>query len=66
VAAGDITVVNRSGDLLAHLAAPHNAVNTALVDGFGWVMVYGAVSAGVLGLGSFFIMARKHTILVKT
>lgn len=62
VAAGDITVVNRSGDLLAHLAAPHNAVNTALVDGFGWVMVYGAVSAGVLAAGSFLIFAPGRAV----
>lgn len=57
VAAGDITEVERSGTLLAHLAAPYDAINTALLDGFGWVMIYGAVSACLLALGSFFIFS---------
>lgn len=57
VAAGDITIVERSGTLLAHLASPDRAVHSALVDGFGWVMIYGTASAGLLAVGSFFIMA---------
>lgn len=59
VAAGDITVVEHSGALLAHLAAPYNAINMALIDGFGWVMVYGALSVSVLAVGSFFIFAPE-------
>lgn len=57
VAAGDITIVERSGALLAHLPAAGDAVNVSLIDGFGWVMTYGAVSAGLLAMGSFLIMA---------
>lgn len=57
IAAGDVTVAQQNAGLLANVAAPQDAINAALVAGFGWVMVYGAVSVFVLALVSFFVFS---------
>lgn len=62
IAAGDLTVLEQNAALLSHVSAPGEAINAALISGFGWVMTYGAVSAFLLALGSFLIFApRKAT-----
>lgn len=57
IAAGDATVLEQNAALLSHVAAPGEAINAALVSGFGWVMAYGAGSAFLLALGSFLIFS---------
>lgn len=53
IAAGDTTGVAS----FSYVALPAEAVHSALVAGFGWVLAYGAVSALLLALGSFLIFA---------
>ncbi|GHC53259.1 MFS transporter [Alcaligenes pakistanensis] len=53
IASGDVSVVSQNGALLANAVDPLEAVHTALIAGFGWVMVYGAVAAFALAVFSF-------------
>ncbi|MCS3456108.1 EmrB/QacA subfamily drug resistance transporter [Aeromonas sp. BIGb0405] len=62
IAAGDITVLEQHSALLPHIAIPAEAVNEALVAGFGWVMVYGAASAFLLAAISFFIFSPGRSV----
>lgn len=61
VAAGDVTVVQQNAEFLAHVANPQEAINAALVSGFGWVMVYGAISVFILAALSFLIFSPGKT-----
>lgn len=62
IAAGDVTVLEQHSALLPHIAIPAEAVNEALVAGFGWVMVYGAASAFLLAAISFFIFSPGRSV----
>ena len=57
IAAGDVTVAQQNAGWLANVAAPQDAINAALVAGFGWVMVYGAISVFLLALASFLVFS---------
>lgn len=61
VASGDINIVSQSSALLANAADPVEAVHAALIAGFGWVMVYGALTAFALAALSHLVFgsARK-------
>lgn len=62
IAAGDVAVLEQHSALLPHIAIPAEAVNEALVAGFGWVMVYGAASAFLLAAISFFIFSPGRSV----
>jgi hypothetical protein len=55
-------VLEQHSALLPHIAIPAEAVNEALVAGFGWVMVYGAASAFLLAAISFFIFSPGRSV----
>lgn len=57
IAAGDITAMASS----SHGTLLDEAAQSALVAGFSWVLVYGAVSVFLLALGSFLIFAPGRT-----
>lgn len=65
IAAGDLGISQQAGSLpgVNQLAAAgtdaswHTIFNQALISGFDWVMLYGALSAFALGLCSFLIFA---------
>lgn len=61
IAAGDVTVLAHNASLLAHVAAPGEAIHAALVSGFGWVMLYGAAGAWLSALGSFLVFSSRGT-----
>jgi EmrB/QacA subfamily drug resistance transporter len=55
IAAGDVEAVKRGIPALATLDPSGNAVHAALMEGFGWVMLYGGVGVWVLAALSFLI-----------
>ena len=55
IAAGDVDAVKAGIPSLAQIDPAGNAVHTALVEGFGWVMLYGGAGAWVLAALSFAI-----------
>jgi predicted MFS family arabinose efflux permease len=55
IAAGDVEAVKRGIPGLATLDPSGNAVHAALMEGFGWVMLYGGVGVWVLAALSFLI-----------
>ena len=57
IATGDMSAAQQSSALLADITAPQETINAALVEGFGWVMMYGAISVFVLALLSFCVFA---------
>ncbi|MES2103915.1 MAG: MFS transporter [Pseudomonadota bacterium] len=61
IAAGDVTVLEKSAAVLSHVAAPGEAINAALVSGFGGVMVYGAASVFLLSVSSYLVFSPGNT-----
>lgn len=61
IAAGDITVLAKSAEILPHIQVPSQAINAALVSGFSGVMTYGAVSVFLLAVSSYFVFSRDKT-----
>ncbi len=55
IAAGDVEAVRRGIPALATLDPSGTAVHAALIDGFGWVMLYGGVGVWILAALSFVI-----------
>ncbi|MFM0501368.1 MFS transporter [Paraburkholderia caffeinilytica] len=55
IAAGDVEAVKRGIPALATLDPSGTAVHAALIEGFGWVMLYGGTGVWVLAALSFVI-----------
>jgi EmrB/QacA subfamily drug resistance transporter len=62
IAAGDVMVLEKSAAMLSHVAAPGEAINAALVSGFGGVMVYGAVSVSLLAVSSYLTFSPGNSV----
>lgn len=62
IAAGDVSVAQQTAGLLANVAAPQDAIDAALVAGFGWVMAYGALSVFVLAALSFWVFSTGKAV----
>lgn len=60
VASGDINILSQSSALLANAADPVEAVHAALIAGFGWVMVYGALTAFALAALSHLVFGSAR------
>ncbi|CAE6798428.1 MFS transporter [Paraburkholderia nemoris] len=65
IAAGDVEAVRRGIPALATLDPSGSAVHAALIDGFGWVMLYGGVGVWVLAALSFVISGSASRRLRK-
>jgi MFS family permease len=61
IAAGSITSLEQSGAQPMSLTATSATVHTALVDGFGWVLLYGGIGAWGLAAISFLIFGTRMT-----
>lgn len=61
IAAGDLKVAETHPGLLAQAEAPQALAQAALVAGFGWVMVYGAVSVFLLAASSWWVFSPGKT-----
>ncbi|NYH25755.1 MFS transporter [Paraburkholderia bryophila] len=55
IAAGDADAVKRGIPALAHIDPGGSIVHAALMEGFGWVMLYGGVGVAILAVLSFVI-----------
>ncbi|OAJ52818.1 MFS transporter [Paraburkholderia ginsengiterrae] len=55
IAAGDVDAIRAGIPALAQIDPSGSIVHGALMQGFGWVMLYGGVGVGVLGVLSFLI-----------
>ncbi len=64
IAAGN-TSLHQNFPELTSLDASGTVVHTALVNGFGWVMLYGGIGVWVLAAISFIIFAPKKSLLQK-
>ncbi|QTC00389.1 MFS transporter [Alcaligenes sp. SORT26] len=62
VASGDVSAVSQSSVLLVQAADPVEAAHTALIAGFGWVMVYGALAAFTLAALSFMVFGPAKKV----
>ncbi|MFL9855507.1 MFS transporter [Paraburkholderia madseniana] len=65
IAAGDVEAVRRGIPALATLDPSGTAVHAALIDGFGWVMLYGGAGVWVLAALSFVISGSASRRLRK-
>ncbi|NPT44017.1 MFS transporter [Paraburkholderia sp. 1N] len=65
IAAGDVEAVRRGIPALATLDPSGTAVHTALIEGFGWVMLYGGAGVWVLAALSFVISGNASRRLRK-
>ncbi|WP_427052469.1 MFS transporter [Paenibacillus sp. TC-CSREp1] len=65
IAAGNTTSLQQSFPDLSSLDASGTVVHTALVNGFGWVMLYGGIGVWVLAAISLIIFAPKKSLLQK-
>ena len=65
IAAGDVEAVRQGIPALATLDPSGTAVHAALIDGFGWVMLYGGVGVWVLAALSFVISGSASRRLRK-
>ena len=65
IAAGDVEAVRRGVPALATLDPSGTAVHAALIDGFGWVMLYGGAGVWVLAALSFVISGSASRRLRK-
>ncbi|MDE1009082.1 MAG: MFS transporter [Paraburkholderia fungorum] len=65
IAAGDVEAVRQGIPALATLAPSGTAVHAALIDGFGWVMLYGGIGVWVLAALSFVISGSASRRLGK-
>ena len=65
IAAGDVEAVRHGIPALATLDPSGTAVHAALIDGFGWVMLYGGVGVWVLAALSFVISGSASRRLRK-
>ncbi|MCP2088764.1 UNVERIFIED_ORG: EmrB/QacA subfamily drug resistance transporter [Paraburkholderia sediminicola] len=65
IAAGDVEAVRQGIPALATLDPSGTAVHAALIDGFGWVMLYGGVGVWVLAALSFVISGSASRRLGK-
>ena len=65
IAAGDVEAVRHGIPALATLDPSGTAVHAALIDGFGWVMLYGGVGVWVLAALSFVISGSASRRLGK-
>ncbi|CAE6727384.1 Putative multidrug resistance protein MdtD [Paraburkholderia nemoris] len=65
IAAGDVEAVRRGIPALATLDPSGSAVHAALIDGFGWVMLYGGAGVWVLAALSFVISGSASRRLRK-
>lgn len=66
IAAGDIEAVRAGIPALARIDPSGSIVHAALMQGFGWVMIYGAVGVWVLAALSFVISGRASRRLSRT
>ncbi|MFM0598391.1 MFS transporter [Paraburkholderia dilworthii] len=55
IAAGDADAVKRGIPALAHIDPGGSIVHAALMEGFGWVMLYGGIGVAILAVLSFVI-----------
>ncbi|MFM0207009.1 MFS transporter [Paraburkholderia sediminicola] len=65
IAAGDVEAVRQGIPALATLDPSGTAVHTALIEGFGWVMLYGGAGVWVLAALSFVISGSASRTLRK-
>lgn len=65
IAAGDIQAVRAGIPALAQIDPTGSAVHAALIDGFGWVMLYGGVGVWVLAALSFVVSGSASRRLRK-
>ncbi|CAE6797380.1 MFS transporter [Paraburkholderia nemoris] len=65
IAAGDVEAVRQGIPALATLDPSGSAVHAALIDGFGWVMLYGGAGVWVLAALSFVISGSASRRLRK-
>ncbi|MFM0079176.1 MFS transporter [Paraburkholderia sediminicola] len=65
IAAGDVEAVRRGIPALATLDPSGTAVHAALIEGFGWVMLYGGAGVWVLAALSFVISGSASRRLRK-
>ncbi|MBW8725142.1 MAG: MFS transporter [Inquilinus limosus] len=65
VAAGNLAALPQAYPALATLDPSAAAVHGALVEGFGWVMLYGGIGAWVLAVISFAIFGPGRTAAVQ-
>ncbi|MFM0431111.1 MFS transporter [Paraburkholderia aspalathi] len=65
IAAGDVEAVKQGIPALATLDPSGTAVHAALIDGFGWVMLYGGAGVWVLAALSFVISGSASRRLRK-
>ncbi|CAB3645221.1 Putative multidrug resistance protein MdtD [Paraburkholderia sediminicola] len=65
IAAGDVEAVRQGIPALATLDPSGAAVHAALIDGFGWVMLYGGLGVWVLAALSFVISGSASRRLRK-
>ena len=61
IAAGNLDAVRQSHPGLAAQDPSGLLAHTALVEGFGWVMLYGGISAWLLAIASFAISGRGRS-----
>lgn len=62
IAAGDIAFPAQGASMLSPGLDPGEVIQAALVSGFGAVMLYGAISACLLAVGSFLVFAPKEML----
>jgi hypothetical protein len=62
IAAGDVASLAQNLPELSLLDTPGAVVHAALVNGFGWVMLYGGVGVWVLAALSFAIFGRSAKV----
>ncbi|WP_434114546.1 MFS transporter [Paraburkholderia caffeinilytica] len=65
IAAGDVQAVRAGIPALAQIDPTGSAVHAALIDGFGWVMLYGGVGVWVLAALSFVVSGSASRRLKK-
>ena len=66
VAAGNLAALPQAYPALATLDPSGAAVHGALVEGFGWVMLYGGIGAWVLAVVSFAIFGPARSCRAQT
>lgn len=62
IASGDLLAVEGHAALLSGVERPQEFVQSALANGFAWVMAYGAASALLLAVASLLVFAPGRKV----